>query len=72
MKRLGRLPGYPDIEIKYQGRCLLVELKSSVGKLSTVQKSLFQQFNKTGFDVKIVRSLEEFVDIVNQFILCSV
>ncbi len=68
MKSLGRKAGFPDIIILYQGRVLFVELKSQTGLLSTAQKSLFQEFQRTGFDVKIVRSLEEFMNVVNQFI----
>jgi hypothetical protein len=68
MKALGRKAGFPDIIILHQGRVLFVELKSQTGTLSAVQKSLFQEFQRAGFEVKVVRSLEEFIEVVDQFI----
>ena len=70
MKNLGRKAGFPDIIILYKGKTLFIELKSQTGVLSKVQKLLFKDFQNTGFDVKIVRSLQEFQLIVNQFISC--
>jgi hypothetical protein len=68
MKELGRKVGFPDIEIFYKGKTLLIELKSETGKLSEAQKNLFPEFAKQGHTVHIVRSLEAFQQITNQFI----
>ena len=68
MKQLGRKAGFPDIAIFYNGKTLLIELKSETGKLSKEQKSLFPEFAKQGHTVYVVRSLEAFQQIVNQFI----
>lgn len=68
MKQLGRKTGFPDIIIFYNGKTLLIELKSEKGKTREAQKSLFFALAKQGHTVHIVRSLEAFQQIVNQFI----
>ena len=68
MKQLGRKAGFPDIAIFYNGKTLFIEFKSATGKLSEAQKNLFPEFAKQGHTVHIVRSLEIFQQIVNQFI----
>ena len=68
MKQLGRKAGFPDIAIFYNGKTLFIELKSETGKISKEQKSLFPALAKQGHTVHIVKSLEAFQQIVNQFI----
>ena len=68
MKEMGVKKGCPDIAIFYNGKTLFIEFKSVTGKLSEAQKSLFPEFAKQGHTVHIVRSLEVFQQIVNQFI----
>lgn len=68
MKRLGRLNGYPDITIFYKGQVLLIELKSEKGILSPAQKELFKKFYENNWDVHIVRTLDNFIEIVENFV----
>ena len=68
MKQLGRKAGFPDITIFHNSKTLFIELKSETGKVSEAQKNLFPALAKQGHTVHIVRSLEIFQQIVNQFI----
>ena len=68
MKEIGVKKGCPDIAILCKSKTLFIEFKSATGKLSEAQKNLFPEFAKQGHTVHIVRSLEVFQQIVNQFI----
>ena len=65
---MGVKKGCPDIAILCKSKTLFIEFKSETGKLSEAQKNLFPEFAKQGHMVHIVRSLEIFQQIVNQFI----
>jgi hypothetical protein len=69
MKSMGRMTGFPDLEIGYKGKVLFIELKSESGRLSDNQKSAHQNIINAGFEVIVIRSLEEFMEKVNGFIL---
>ena len=59
-KRLGALPGWPDIGVLWRGRLVLLELKRSRGgQLSPAQKLLHPRLDATGFPVAVVRSVDE-------------
>ena len=68
MKSMGRMTGFPDLEIGYKGKVLFIELKSENGRLSDNQKLAHQNIQKAGFEVVVIRSLEEFMEKVKNFI----
>lgn len=66
-RRTRRQKGEPDfIILAGRGRTLLVECKSSKGKLSTDQWGFAKWADGLGHKVHVVRSVEEFADIINQ------
>lgn len=67
MKRLGRLAGFPDLIIIYQGRILFIEFKSIKGIIRDSQKELFPKFLQNGFIVHIVRTLDAFEKLIDEF-----
>jgi hypothetical protein len=64
-KRLGALPGWPDMGVFWQSRIVLLELKRSRGgQLSPAQKALHPRLADAGFPVAVVRSVPEALDAV--------
>jgi hypothetical protein len=64
-KRLGALPGWPDLGVFWRGRVVLLELKRSRGgALSPAQKALHPRLEATGFPVVVCRSAPEALDAV--------
>lgn len=56
-KRLGALPGWPDLGVFWQSRVVLLELKRArLGVLSPAQRLLHPRLAATGFPVRICRS----------------
>jgi len=71
LKRQGVKAGVPDwLIIKPSGPyCgLAVELKVKGGKLSPAQKDVLATFNTSGWAVAIAWSLDEFIDVTNNYI----
>lgn len=68
LKKMGLLVGIPDFCILHSGKAHFVELKNETGKVSVTQKLIHKAFNRAGFKVHIVRSLEEFKIILNDII----
>lgn len=68
-------PGVPDLVIDVAKRdeygkiygSLQIELKTETGTLSKVQKDMHKLLNNGSNNVKIVRSLEEFIQIVDWY-----
>ncbi len=65
---IGRVAGWPDFELYYNGRVLLVEFKTIIGRLSDNQKIVFADLQLQGFPVHIIRTFEEFQTLANDFI----
>ena len=64
-KRLGALPGWPDMGVFWQSRIVFLELKRSRGgQLSPAQKLLHPRLEAAGFPVAVVRSVPEALDAV--------
>ena len=59
-------PGAPDFMLLWSGRCILIECKDREGKLSHDQQVWHHLAELNGFPVSIVRSMSEFLAIVNQ------
>ena len=64
-KRLGALPGWPDMGVFWQSRIVLLELKRSRGgQLSPAQRALHPRLEAAGFPVQVVHSVPEALDAV--------
>lgn len=64
-KRLGALPGWPDMGVFYRGRVVLLELKRQhYGTLSPVQRILHPRLALAGFPVSVCRSVEEVLAVL--------
>ena len=64
-ERTCRTLGEPDFVILAEGgRVLLVECKSRTGKLSPAQAALKHHAWKLGHPVQVVRSMEEFIELL--------
>ena len=62
LKRMGLVPGWPDIQIIYQGKYYGIEVKTSKGVLSPNQKTLHDSLINQGAKVAVVKSVAEAVD----------
>lgn len=64
-ERTHRTAGEPDFVILAdRGRILLTECKSRTGKLSAAQFALKHHAEKLGHTIHVVRSLEEFLELL--------
>jgi len=54
--------GFPDLTVLLPDRVYLVEVKQPRGVLSKVQVRVHKKLAELGFEVLVVRSLEEFKD----------
>lgn len=57
-KRRGCLAGWPDIEILWNGRPYLIELKVPGGSLSPVQRDMHERIERAGVSVAVCRSVD--------------
>lgn len=64
-KRLGALPGWPDMGVFWEGRLALLELKRERGGvLSPAQRLLHPRLAVAGFPVAVCHSVVEALDAV--------
>ena len=59
LKRMGLMPGIPDILIVGPSRLVGLELKTAVGRQSVEQKAVAQRFERCGFPYLLARNLDE-------------
>jgi hypothetical protein len=71
LKAKGVVGGVPDYVINFDGKTYYVELKTETGIISPAQKKLHIALKKQDFDVKIIRSLDEFKIFVTNLISCQ-
>ena len=65
-KRLGALPGWPDLGVFWRGRLVLLELKRERGGyLSPAQRELHPRLAAAGFPVCVVHTVVEALDAVS-------
>jgi len=66
LKATGTMAGVADLIILLPNRkTIFVELKTDVGKQSEVQKIFETKVVNLGFDYYIIRSLEQFKELIN-------
>lgn len=67
-KRLGMLPGEPDLMLTWSLKNILfVEVKSADGKISDNQEKVISKRRGQGFDCEIVYSLDDFMEVVCKY-----
>jgi hypothetical protein len=72
LKRQGVMNGVPDWVILHPAQGyhgLFIELKNAAGTLTDAQKAFITQATSAGYCCKVARSLQEFMDIVNEYFL---
>jgi len=65
LKLTGQMAGVSDLIILLNNKCIFIEVKVEKGIQSEVQKVFENKVSLLGFDYYLVRSLEEFKNIVN-------
>ena len=63
-QRMGMKPGWPDLDLVWQGRYYGVELKAPKGRVSEAQNEAIVEIGKASGIVFICRSLNEFKQIL--------
>lgn len=58
-KRMGMLPGFPDLLLFWRGHALLIEVKTPSGRLSEAQKALHARLEAQGWPVHVCRSVDD-------------
>ena len=54
----GMVPGWPDLEIIYEGRIYFIELKSAKGRITANQNLCMGRLERAGAPVALCRTLE--------------
>ncbi len=68
LKLLGVQAGFPDGIIFHEGnKIILVEIKSKTGTLQPNQKEMHDNLRTMGFTVELVRSLDQFRELVKKY-----
>lgn len=63
-KNTGLLPGASDLEVIIPGKNLYVEVKTKIGTQSIEQKEFEIRVKELGFEYHLVRSLDEFKELI--------
>lgn len=63
-KSLGLQAGRSDMVLYYQGKAVMIELKTPTGKQQPIQKKWEETIKKQGFEYVIIRSLEDFKNFI--------
>lgn len=63
-KNIGMLAGVSDLVVVFESKILFIEMKDDIGIQSDAQQEFEQKIKLLGFDYHVVRSLEEFQEIV--------
>ena len=68
LKASGVVAGIPDCILVHCGRCYGFEFKTLTGKVSPVQEKVHQAWSNDGTPVYIIRTIEEFQEIINSIL----
>lgn len=66
LKRMGMLPGWPDLEILVDKRIVFVEFKTEKGRLSPAQKLVKTWMEAQGYTYFVCRSMDSFVQFCRE------
>lgn len=67
-KREGLIAGIPDLILMHDGRAYGIEMKLPYNKLQDVQKKVHESWYNEGIEVFVIRSFEEFKQLVGSII----
>jgi len=65
LKLTGQMAGVSDLIVLLNKKCIFIEVKVEKGIQSEVQKVFEEKVSLFGFDYYLVRSLEEFKNVIN-------
>lgn len=68
LKAIGVLAGVPDLLLVVNGSLVAFELKTQTGRLSDKQKMVHSAWIAQGIPVHVVRSLQEFQQLIQTYI----
>ena len=66
LSKLGWVGGVADLEYNFDGKTYFFELKAGKGKQTETQKKFERIITKHGFEYYVVRSLDEFMQIIRR------
>lgn len=64
LKATGVLAGIPDLCVLMPGKAIFIEVKTTKGRLSAVQKALKPRIEALGFPVHICRSIDDAAEVM--------
>jgi len=71
LKKLGQLPGEPDLRLLYKkdglATTLYIELKIKPNKLTSEQADCMFRLRELGFAAEVVYSMEEFLKLIPKY-----
>lgn len=62
LKAEGMQPGWPDLQFVHLGHAYFLELKTSKGQVSTIQKALHAKLRANGALVDVARSFDQAIE----------
>jgi len=65
LKLTGQMAGVSDLIVLLNNKCIFIEVKVEKGIQSEVQKVFENKVSLLGFEYYLVRSLEEFKNVIN-------
>ena len=68
LKDEGLQTGVPDLMLMYNGKAHGIELKTDTGTVSDKQKQVHKAWKDQGIEVYIVRSFEEFKELIDKIV----
>lgn len=68
LKATGTLRGASDLIVNFPGKSVYIEVKTSIGVQSDAQKDFQKRVEDLGMDYHIVRSLENFNEIIMPYL----
>lgn len=67
-KATGVVAGIPDLIVLHDFKAYGIELKTEIGKVSDKQEIVHQAWKKQGFEVYVIRTFDEFVELLNKIV----
>jgi len=69
LKKMGLVPGVPDLVLLYCGQCIYIELKKLGEKPSETQLKIHEKIRASGHRVEVLDTYEKFLELL---IFCGV